>query len=235
MTELPGQLQLWSDALLAQPGPAKIRSKQRPKQGQFLPKEKDSSRYARLVLASGSPSKINVLQLLGLRFKVDPANIDEDSVSAESPERLVCKLALQKALTVRERHGDSLVLGADTLIVDEVGVIGKPRGAVDAQLILKRLSGSTHKVITGLTLLDQVTDTTVQKLAVTSVTFRNLSSETIGRYISTGEPFGKAGGYALQGIGALLVKSVQGEYSNVLGLPIATFVEALFDMGYELI
>lgn len=225
---------LWKDARPGQPPPATIKLKH-PRKAHFLPREKESSRYAKLVLSSGSPSKVSVLQLLGLRFRIDPANIDEGAFIVEDPKDLVCKLASEKALAVKQRHSGSLRLGADTLIVDEEGPIGKPDGRLAAQCTLRRLSGLTHRVVTGLTLIDQATDTCVQKSSITQVTFRSLSDETIHRYIATGEPFGKAGGYALQGIGALLVKTVEGEYSNVLGLPIATFVEARSDLGYELI
>src|SRR5262249_4214976 len=146
----------------------------------------------------------------GLHFAIDPANVDERSFTAKNPQDLVCKLATEKAAAIRSRHSNCLLLGADTLIVDTAGPIGKPDDRVMAHAVLKRLSGVAHSVITGLTLIDQTTNQTVQKLAVTNVIFRQLSDETINRYLATGEPYGKAGGYALQGIGALLVKSVDG-------------------------
>jgi len=228
------QLVLWPDMPSLRPPVAAIRPIKRPRP-QLAPRDTESSRYVPLVLASASSSRVNILRLLGLRFKVAPADLDESAVAASTPEDLVSELAFRKALSVSQRHSSDLTLAADTLIIDGDGIIGKPNGIPDARRTLERLSGASHRVVTGLAVVDGTSARSVRKVTTTTVRFRAISSGTIERYLRTGEPIGKAGGYALQGIGALLVESVDGEYSNVLGLPVATFVDALFELGYELI
>lgn len=234
MLETGDQFALWPDDSGTEERSAAIR-RLMTKKGVLTPREKNTNRYATLVLASGSPSKSTILELLGLQFRVDPANIDEKAVRRPTPEELVCELSFRKAHAVADRHMHALILGADTLIVDKIGHLGKPMDMDDAEKMLRRLSGETHRVVTGLTLLDTDCSKSVTKLTTTHVKFRALSPQTISRYARTKEPLGKAGGYALQGVGALLIEKVDGEYNNVLGLPVATFVEALSDLGYELI
>jgi septum formation protein len=231
------QLLFWQDAIASIPVPAFICK--RPKSPRLEPFIRESWQKIPLVLASASPAKRDVLQMLGLRFKVDAADIDERAVTFSDPDQLVAELSKRKATAVALRNSNALVLGADTVVVDDYGILGKPKDAVDAKHILARLSGKTHRVVTGLHLIGQDSgpDERVSacRVATSVVTFRFLTEETIERYVATREPLGKAGAYGLQGTGALLVQKVEGEYTNVFGMPIVSFVDALAELGCELI
>lgn len=227
------QLSLWPEIVEDEPGSARIRLVGRRKG--FVPSNHETYRSVPLVLASGSRSKVDILRQLGLRFLVDPADIDEGSFIRDTPESLVCDLAESKAKAALPRHPGALIIGADTVVIDANGIIGKPTDKINARQILKRLAGVSHKVITGLVVIDGLSDSIVRKVATSVVKFRELSDLTIERYVYTGEPVGKAGGYGLQGIGALLIEKIEGEYTNVMGLPVQTLVDALHHLGYELI
>jgi septum formation protein len=203
--------------------------------GGLLPVEKGTACPIQLVLASRSQARKDILQQLGLSFTIDPADIDENIQDRETPAEHVSELAYRKVVKVSGRHPSCLVIGADTVIVDDQGIIGKPHSPVEARAILARLSGKSHKVITGMAIINSATGASARKWDISTVTVRSLSPQTIERYIQTDEPFGKAGGYALQGLGALLIARVQGDYNNVLGLSITSFVEALEELGYELL
>jgi len=233
MNQFSYQFNLWPDKPAYNVEDARIRKvKGRPG---FIPIDREFTHSFPLVLASEYSSKINVLRLLGLIFTVDSPNIDEDIDMALNPEKMVRELARRKANAISVRYPKSLVLGADTVIVQNGYIIGKPKDRNDAHRVIAMLSGKTHEVITGLTIEESWSNLVTERLSTTRVTFRPLSNQTIRRYIATKEPFGKAGSYAIQGAGSLLVEKIEGEYSNVLGLPIATFVDALADLGYELI
>jgi len=203
--------------------------------GSFLPVEKGTTHQIQLVLASQSQARKAILKQLGLSFTIDPADIDENLQDRETPAEHVSELAFRKVVKVSGRHPSCLVIGADTVIVDDQGIIGKPNSPDEVRTILARLSGKSHRVITGMAIINSATGASARKWDISTVTFRSLSPKTIERYIQTDEPFGKAGGYALQGLGALLIESVQGDYNNVLGLSITSFVEALEELGYELL
>lgn len=228
------QLALWEELPTLEFRAARVRRIPITKP-QFAPFAPADARYAELVLASGSPSKAEVLARLGLIFKIDPADIDEKSVVASDPEELVAELALAKGTVVSQRHIQALVVSADTVVEGPSGIIGKPRDKEDALRILCELNGRTHRVVTGLAVIDATAGRTARCVVVTTVRLRSQSTEAIGRYVRTGEPLGKAGAYALQGIGALLVQEVIGEYTNVLGLPVSAFVNLLCELGYELV
>ena len=187
------------------------------------------------MLASASPARAALLRQAGIAFEVDPAHIAEQAVTAATTEELICELAYRKAVETGKRHPGKIILGADTVGLDDEGIFGKPDDAEHAAAMLARLSGRTHYGITGIAVLEQATGRYVTKVAKSAVNFRQLSAETIARYVATGEPIGKAGGYAIQGIGSLLVASIAGDFSNVVGLPMGDFVDALREMGYQLI
>jgi len=237
MADIEIQRGLWPDIPPVRAVPARIREVGRHCKGRLglQPAHRDMPRFVSLVLASGSPSRLDVLRLLGLRFRVHPAEINEDAIKASTPEALVLELSRQKATAVADEYSDALVIGADSVICHEGNILGKPRDMNDAKRMLSCLSGATHEVITGLTIVDRTRCAVSSREAKTRVTFRVLSEEAIERYAATGEPLGKAGAYALQGTGALLVKRIDGEYSNVLGLPVATLVDLLDELGYELL
>lgn len=227
------QLLLWPDKRTIDTT-AGIVKRVGPKKG-LTPFDKATYKNIPLVLASASVSKCNILRSLGLRVIIDPANIDEVIEQGLQPEEIVQSLAKQKSQSVAIRHPGAIVIGADTLVHKDGNMIGKPRNRNHARDILNDLSGSTHSILTGLSLVDPATKKPSTRVCCTKVTFRELSNQTVERYLQTGEPMGKAGGYALQGMGALLIEKINGEYSNVLGLPIQTLVDGLGDIGYELI
>jgi septum formation protein len=189
-----------------------------------------------IILASASPRRADLLRQIGLPFHVAPSAVDEEehlSSAAEAcPEELAARLAFAKAQTVARRLGRGLVLGADTLVVCDEAVLGKPRDPAEAQAFLIQLSGRTHRVITGIALLQAETSRAEVATAVTAVRMRPFDADEAAAYVATGEPMDKAGGYAVQGRGALLVEAIEGEYSNVVGLPLITLAELLrrFDL-----
>lgn len=170
-----------------------------------------------LVLASASPRRQALLAQLGLRFQVDPADVDESPEPRESPRTYVTRLAAQKAEAVAARHPGSLVLGADTTVALEEEVFGKPKDARDAKAMLLRLVGRTHRVLTAV-----ATAGTRRAIEVveTDVTFASVPEEALAFYAASGEPLDKAGAYALQGLGGFLVERIRGSHSNVIGLPL---------------
>jgi septum formation protein len=182
-----------------------------------------ASSIPRLVLASASPRRQELMRLLGVPFEIIPSDAEEP-LPAESiaPSRLAIRLAHAKAAAVAARCPDSLIIGADTIVVHGTHLFGKPKDDAEARVMLRALSGRPHDVITGLAVLDTRRPETRTLLAAetTCVEFRGLDAVEIDAYVATGEPFGKAGGYAIQGQAALFVKGIHGDYANVVGLPI---------------
>ena len=181
----------------------------------------------RLLLASQSPRRANLLQQMGLTFEVQPADIDESPIIGEEAIAYVDRLAKTKAQP--QWRSGFIHLGADTIVVLDEDLLGKPRSEKHAIEMLMRLSGRSHEVATGVAVFDgeQVRSTVV----VTTVTFRDFQKEEAELYWATGEPADKAGAYALQGIGGVFVTSIQGSYSNVIGLPMAETQQLLISMG----
>jgi len=183
-----------------------------------------------LILASGSPRRRELLACLGLPFRVVVPHVDEDAPSAAdlTPEEMTEALAGAKALTVAQREGRGLVLAADTLVVDGETVLGKPRDAGEAAAMLRRLCDREHRVITGLALVDAVRpDVSILDHVTTMVRMRPYSEEEIAAYIASGEPFDKAGAYAIQDEMFHPVASYDGCYCNVVGLPLRAVVRLL--------
>ena len=143
------------------------------------------------------------------------------------PAALARKLAFGKALAVAKRHTNAIVIGADTFIVHKKKILGKPGTRARARLMLQSLSGATHTIITGFSIVDSKTKEHIERSVATRVTFRRLSSRQIDEYVETGEPLRAAGGYAIQGGGGLLIKGISGDYNNVAGLPLAKLLLAL--------
>jgi septum formation protein len=165
---------------------------------------------------------------LGLRFIVHPAQIDEAMVPGELPRAYVRRLALEKSLRVSKQLAGKIVLGADTAVVLGEEILGKPRDERDALQILRRLAGHAHTVLTGIAVCGAFQDALV---VATQVEIRNLSSDELEWYVNTREPLDKAGAYAIQGIGSFLVKSIEGSFSNVVGLPLVETLEMLRRSG----
>lgn len=186
---------------------------------------------AQMILASASPRREELLSLAGITFRVIPSEVSEEMVGDESPEEHVLRLAEAKAASVAGQHPDAWVLGADTVVVIDGEVLGKPTRREEARLMMHKLSGRTHRVITGFTLFKAAEKAKVRKAVTSTVTFREMTAEEVEWYISTEEPYDKAGGYAMQGRAALFIREVSGSHTNVIGLPICEVVEALRDVG----
>lgn len=172
-----------------------------------------------------------MLEQAGLKFKVVPSHFDEDRVALTAPGEYVQALSAEKAGEIGARFAESWVIGADTIVVMDGTVLGKPENTDDARAMLRQLSGSTHEVYTGYTISCMAQGVTLSDVVSTRVTFKNLSDDEIEWYIHTDEPFDKAGAYAIQGLGTFLVKEINGSYTNVVGLPVCEVIEHLFEVG----
>lgn len=186
----------------------------------------DSSILAlpRLVLASGSPRRSEILTSVGWQFLKDSADIDEAELPGEDPESYVQRLALEKALEVSMRHDDGVVLGADTTVVLQGRIIGKPRDLDDAREMLQALSGHWHEVLTGVALVRRENGEHVRSVGgmqSTRVKFAEMSESEIEYLVLNGDPLDKAGAYAVQAQAALFIEGIEGDYWNVVGLPIS--------------
>ena len=177
-----------------------------------------------LILASQSPRRSEILRQAGIPFAVRPANVDESIRPGESPEEYVKRVAHEKASAV-EAGPDDIVLGADTIVVIDGEILGKPRDAADAIRMLESLAGREHQVLTGICL--QRGEESIRDCAVTRVWFTPLDRRVIDEYVATGEPMDKAGAYAIQGLAARFIERTDGSYSNVVGLPIELVAEHL--------
>lgn len=171
-----------------------------------------------LVLASRSPRRAEILRAAGIPFIVRPADVDEERRPGEPPADYVRRLALDKALALETGDGE-IVLGADTTVVAGDDVLEKPRDSADARRMIELLSGREHDVITGICLRSAAR--TVVDCATTRVVFAPLEPAEIDRYVASGEPMDKAGAYAIQGLAAKFIERIDGEYFNVVGLPVA--------------
>ncbi|WP_335869190.1 Maf family protein [Bacillus sp. 2205SS5-2] len=172
-----------------------------------------------LILASKSPRRKELLEKLQVPFSILTCEVDEFIPAEFTPQAAVLFLAQKKANVISQQFPQSIVIGADTIVVSEQNILGKPKNADDAYHMLKALSGKTHDVLTGVSIQSKQKE--VHFFEKTMVTFWELSDEEIHRYIRSGEPFDKAGSYGIQGLGAVFVKSIQGDYYTVVGLPIS--------------
>jgi septum formation protein len=182
-----------------------------------------------LVLASGSPRRRELLEGLGVRFTVRPVDLDESPLPDEDPRDYVLRLAIEKA-AARVEPGE-LVLAADTTVVVDGEILGKPQDDEDARRMLRLLAGREHAVLTGIALNGSGKAAEVDE---TLVRFAPLSEAEIDWYVATGEPRDKAGAYAIQGLGSLFVEGVEGSYSNVVGLPVPRMYRLFARLGYDL-
>lgn len=182
-----------------------------------------------IILASKSPRRREILENTKVRFSVKESQIDEIIKVNESPKETVMRLAYEKALDVASSNKDSLVIGADTIVVINEQILGKPKNEEEAYNMIKLLSGKTHYVITGFALINLSLNKKVVDCEVSQVTFKELSKECIKDYINTKESLDKAGAYGIQGYGGLLVKNIQGDYFNIVGLPISKISDCLKD------
>lgn len=184
-----------------------------------------------IILASASPRRRELLENMGLDFSVIVSDADEDGIDvAVPPEIYVQELALLKATAAAKKildKEDSLIISADTVVVYDNKVLGKPKDEAEAKAMLKMLSGRIHQVYTGFCVLRMKDALTVCKSVCTDVRFKNLTDEKIEKYVATKEPMDKAGSYGIQGFGAMLIDAIKGDYFNVVGLPVSELAEIL--------
>jgi len=189
----------------------------------------------KIILASTSPRRLELLRGLGLKVKVVGSRVKESKFNIENPEKLVKTLALTKAQEVARRTKEGLIIGADTIVVLKGKILGKPKGEGEAVAMLRKLSGKTHEVLTGLAVIDASTGKTKVDFVRTKVKFRKLSGGEISNYVATDKPFDKAGAYAIQEKAGLFVEKVDGCYFNVVGLPLARLAEILKEFNVTLV
>lgn len=188
----------------------------------------------KIILASASKWRKILLKRAGMRFTVEVSGHPEDLKQKLPPKKLVQKLALEKARVVGKGHDDAIIIAADTVAVFRGKVIGKPKNAREAKRILTALSGDQHKLVTGFTILDTKTGRHVVKAEETKVWFRKLTREEIDAYVRTKEPFTVAGGYAIQGGGVSFASHIEGDFYNIVGLPLAAVVMELRKFGVKI-
>ena len=188
-----------------------------------------------IILASASLRRKELLQQIGLKFEVDPANCDEDFISGMEPHAFVIEMYLKKARFVAGRHQNAVVIAADTIIAIDGQILGKPHTETEALKMLKILNGKSHFVITGFSLSDTNNEIVVSNSVETKVYFKQLTLVEMEAYVRTGESLDKAGAYAIQGLGAVMVEKIEGDYFNVMGLPLCALAEALKRFGINVL
>ena len=189
-------------------------------------------RAPRLVLASASPRRSDILRMLGLEFDVDPAHIPEDRQPKEPPAAFVARLAGEKAAVVAARNPDALVLGGDTVVAIDEALLEKPTSAADAVRMLMTLAGRTHSVFTGIA-ISEPGGALRQRADEARVRFRSFDEAEARDYVETGEPMDKAGAYGIQSKGAALVAGVEGDFYTVMGLSVHGLVSLLAECGWQ--
>jgi septum formation protein len=191
----------------------------------------------KLILASGSPRRAEILRNAGFAFEVLPTNVDETRLPDEPAADYVLRVARDKARIAAERAASqpspAICIGADTTVLLGSRVLGKPASTEDARWMLRELSGRTHEVLTGLSLISTPDRREASHVEITKVTFAELSETGIENYLASGEPFDKAGAYGIQGIGGRYVTRIEGCYFNVMGLPLSWLWQMLRDLGWD--
>jgi len=181
----------------------------------------------RIILASGSPRRKEILNMFGIEFDIQTSDIVERVNPQESPEQVVMALAFEKGFDIASKSdAESIIIAADTIVYHE-GIMGKPKDFDEAYTMLSELSGTEHYVYTGVAIIEACSDRKYVDYVKTKVTFKTLSDDTIKAYIDSEEAWGKAGAYAIQGLGACLVESIEGDFYNVVGLPISKVSDIL--------
>jgi septum formation protein len=187
---------------------------------------------SKIILASSSPRRKELLEKLGLRFEVIPSLIDEIPLRDESPEDFALRTSTEKALSVsRSLDSDSVVIGADTIVVIGGEILGKPKDEEEATIMLEKIAGREHGVITGFSIVKPEAEILYRNLVESRVKIKTLAPCEIEGYIKTGEPMDKAGAYGAQGIGAFMIEEIHGSYTNVVGLPLAQVIDVLTRLG----
>jgi septum formation protein len=186
---------------------------------------------ASLILASASPRRRELLQAVGLQFKIIPAHVNENYIAGENPRQHVKRLSRDKAMVIARKYPESWVLGADTIVVIDGLILGKPKHKTQARKMLQTLSGREHKVFTGFTIAHVAAEVYQTKVIQSAVLFKTISPKEMDWYVACDEPYDKAGGYAVQGKGACFIQSIRGSYTNVIGLPLCEVLETFKKLG----
>ena len=197
--------------------------------GSPTPREGQGS--VRIILASQSPRRRELLNLIGMRHEVRPAHIDESALPGEEPSPHAERLARGKALTIAALEPDALTIGSDTIVVVDGDILGKPADEDHARRMLRRLSGREHLVFTAVAIAHG--GRVVSSVEEVGVVFRELTDAEIDAYVATGEPLDKAGAYGIQGYGATIVESIEGDYFAVMGLALGRMVRLMAELGFE--
>ena len=185
----------------------------------------------RLILASKSPRRFELLKQVGLDFEVVPSRVREDFVQKESPQEHVIRLAKAKTIDVATGYPDRWVIAADTVVYIDGSILGKPKNQEEAIEMLRHLSGQEHWVLTGFSVCHLEKKKGDKEAVQTAVRVKSLTRSEMEWYVKTGEPFDKAGGYAIQGIGSFMIESIRGSYTNVVGLPLCELIQMLNRLG----
>jgi len=189
----------------------------------------------KIILASGSPRRKEVLENIGLDFVIAKSDYEEDMTLDMEPEKLAEFLSLGKAKDVAKRHTDAIIIAADTLVVLDHHLLGKPSTKEIARETLQIISGQTINVITGYTIIDTTNNKIITKSVTTQVVMKEITEDEITAYVKTDEPMDKAGAFGIQGHGALLVKEIHGDYYNVMGLPLFSLTQSLKEFNITLL
>jgi len=189
----------------------------------------------KIILASSSPRRKNLLLQIGLKFEVDPSSYEEDMSLKMDPKELAEFLSQGKAKDVAHRHKDSIIIAADTFCVLDKELLGKPQTKEKAKIMLQKLSGKVHSVITGFTIIDTETGKQISKSVETKVYFERIPEQEIDAYVASGEPLEFAGAYAIQHLGGLFVEKIEGDYFNIVGLPVLPLTVELKKFGVSIL
>lgn len=189
----------------------------------------------KIILASASPRRKEILEITGLKFKVCVSDYEEDLALPLRPRELARFLSRKKAEAVSAKYKNAVIIAADTFIVFKDSLLGKPHTDKEAEKMLTMLNGKAHAVITGFTILDTGTGRKVSRSVETKVYFKQLSKEEIRAYVRSKEPLDKAGAYAIQGLGAVFIEKIEGDYFNVVGLPLCALMDSLKKFGVDVL
>ncbi|MFC1568097.1 Maf family protein [Candidatus Margulisiibacteriota bacterium] len=185
----------------------------------------------KIILASASPRRKELLKKIAKSFKVCPSRVRESKIKARTPEAFAVKAALAKAEDVAAKHRNAIVIGADTIVVLGKKVLGKPKSKKEAFAMLKSLSGKTHKVMTGIAVIDSETFAKAASFEVTKVKMKKVPASEIMEYVESGRPLDKAGSYGIQEIEEIFIDKIAGDYDNVVGLPVRKLKELLCEIS----
>jgi septum formation protein len=188
-----------------------------------------------IILASASPRRKELLEKIGLKFEIEPADYEEVADVGLEAHELVQKLSREKAEAVARKHRNTVVIAADTVVLLGDKILGKPHSQTEAGKMLRSLSGKAHVVITAFTIIDTDNEKMLSKSVETKVYIRKLNPKEIDAYVKSGEPLDKAGAYAIQGLGSVIVERIEGDYFNVVGLPLSLLAESLKEFGIDVL